>query len=78
DISLQRPGIMPVVRLAEGAQRTMRVIRRGIVASLAYNLVAVGLAVAGLIHPIVAAGLMPLSSLTVLTIATRSRTFGKE
>ena len=44
------------------------------------TLVLIGLAIAilGLINALTAAVLMPLSSLTVLTIALRARTFGDE
>ena len=41
-------------------------IRRNLVFSLLYNLAGVGLAMAGLLDPIGAAILMPLSSLTVI------------
>ena len=69
------PAVDAVVELVEGARRTVRTIQRGVVFSLAYNVFAAGLAMAGLIHPLVAAVLMPASSLTVVLIAWRSRTF---
>ncbi|HEX9564831.1 MAG TPA: cation-translocating P-type ATPase, partial [Gemmatimonadaceae bacterium] len=75
DVYLTRPGLSAVVELAESAARTMRVIRRGIAFSLAYNVVGVGLAVFGLISPLIAAVMMPASSLTVLLGAWRGRTF---
>jgi len=59
----------------QGARRTLAVIRRGIAFSLAYNLLGVGLCMAGLVSPLVAAVLMPLSSLTVVTSALKARTF---
>lgn len=77
DIYLTRPGLSAVVALAEGARRTVGVIRRGIAFSLAYNVLGVALAVAGVISPLAAAILMPASSLTVLLIAWRGRTFGE-
>jgi Cu2+-exporting ATPase len=75
DIYLTRPGLAPLVELTDGARRTMNLIRLGIVLSLGYNVVGVGLAVAGMIHPLVAAVMMPASSLTVLMVAWRGRTF---
>jgi Cu2+-exporting ATPase len=75
DVFLTRPGLEPLGRLFAGARRTTRVIRRNFVFSLMYNLVGAGLAVAGFIHPLVAAVLMPLSSLTVITHSYRARTF---
>jgi Cu2+-exporting ATPase len=58
-----------------GARLTLRAIYRGLAFSLAYNAVGVALAMAGLLSPLVAAIMMPLSSLTVVTSAVRSRAF---
>jgi P-type Cu2+ transporter len=76
DVFLDRPGVAPVVLLVEGARRTMRVIKRNMRFSLLYNLTGMSLAVLGLMDPLVAALLMPLSSLTVVASSYRSRTFG--
>jgi Cu2+-exporting ATPase len=78
DIYLTRPGLTQLVDLIDGARRTMRLIRLGIGISLAYNVVGVGLAMFGLINPLVAAVMMPASSLTVLLVAWRGRTFAAE
>jgi len=75
DIFATRAGIAPVVDAAVGARRTLRAIRQGITISLGYNLVGIGLAVAGLLSPLLAAVLMPLSSISVVTLALRTRTF---
>jgi Cu2+-exporting ATPase len=75
DAFLTRPGVAAIVDLLDGAQRTVRVIRRNIWISLFYNLIGSGLAIAGLLHPLVAAILMPLSSLSVVSMSYRSRTF---
>jgi Cu2+-exporting ATPase len=53
----------------------MTVIRRNLAVSLLYNLVGAILAMTGLIGPLIAAVLMPLSSLTVITYSFRARTF---
>lgn len=66
DVYLAEPGLSPLVELVEGARRTMRVIRRNIVFSLIYNVVGASLAISGFISPLVAAILMPLSSVTVV------------
>lgn len=66
DIFLTTPGLAPLVELMQGAGRTMTVIRRNIAFSLAYNVVGSWLAIAGLINPVAAAIMMPLSSLTVV------------
>ncbi|HEY9383724.1 MAG TPA: heavy metal translocating P-type ATPase, partial [Gemmatimonadales bacterium] len=65
-------GLLPLLR---GAERTLKVIRRNIAFSLLYNLVGATLAVAGVITPLIAAILMPMSSLTVVLASWRSRTF---
>jgi cation transport ATPase len=53
----------------------VRVIRRNLAVSLAYNAVGVVLAMTGVLNPLIAAVLMPVSSLTVVSVAWRSRTF---
>jgi Cu2+-exporting ATPase len=78
DVYLTRPGLTQLVDLVEGARRTMGLIRLGIGISLAYNVVGVGLAMFGLINPLVAAVMMPASSLTVLLVAWRGKTFSAE
>jgi Cu2+-exporting ATPase len=78
DVYLRKPDLVAVVDLIEGSRRTVRVIRRTLVASVFYNLVAGGLSVVGVIHPLIAAILMPLSSLTVLAMALKWRTFDRE
>ncbi|MEL6330047.1 MAG: heavy metal translocating P-type ATPase [Planctomycetota bacterium] len=69
DVSIQSGGLAAVSDLLETSRRAMRRIRLCIVFSLGYNVIAAGLAMAGAIHPIAAAVLMPLSSLTVVAIA---------
>jgi Cu2+-exporting ATPase len=75
DVYLTRHGLASLVELTEGARRTMRLIRTGMLLSLGYNAVGVALAVAGWINPLVAAVMMPASSVTVLLVAWRGRTF---
>ncbi|MBI3569174.1 MAG: heavy metal translocating P-type ATPase [Gemmatimonadetes bacterium] len=75
DVFLARAGLAPLLELQTGARRTMRLIRVGIGFSLFYNLVAASLAIAGVMDPLIAAILMPLSSLTVVLAAWHGRTF---
>jgi Cu2+-exporting ATPase len=75
DVYLTTPGLGPLVRLTEGAARTLRVIRRNIAFSLLYNLAGATLAVTGVITPLIAAILMPASSLTVVIASWYSRSF---
>lgn len=75
DAYLTRPGLLPLVELTRGARNTLRQIRFGIILSFGYNLGGVALAMMGLINPLMAAVMMEASSLTVLLIAWRGRTF---
>jgi len=75
DVYLTRPGLTALVELTDGARRTLRVIKRNVAFSLAYNVVGVTLAMSGRLTPLAAALLMPASSLTVVLASWRSRTF---
>ncbi|MCC7388342.1 MAG: heavy metal translocating P-type ATPase [Phycisphaerales bacterium] len=77
DVYMRRHGLMPIVELCRGSRLTLRAIRTGLGASLGYNSIAATIAVLGLINALTAAVLMPLSSLTVLALALRARTFGE-
>jgi len=75
DVYLARPGLRPLDELMTGSERTLRVIRRNVAFSLAYNVVGAVLAIGGWINPLMAAILMPASSLTVVLASWKSRTF---
>ncbi len=77
DVYLNRPGIASIAELVSASTRTMRTIRVNLAASLFYNVLAGGLAVAGVLNPILAAVVMPVSSLTVVALSLRARTFGE-
>ncbi|MFM7052497.1 MAG: HAD-IC family P-type ATPase [Planctomycetota bacterium] len=76
DVCLAARGLRPLERFLNGARSTMRAIRTNLGISIAYNIVGGALAFAGLVNPLVAAVLMPLSGLTVLVIALRMPDFG--
>jgi Cu2+-exporting ATPase len=76
DVYLARPGLSGLVELIASAKRTRRIIRRNLAVSLAYNAIAIALAAAGLINPLVAAVLMPLSSALVLALAVGGQGLG--
>ena len=69
------PGVRPILDAIRGARQTLAAIHRGLAFSLLYNAVGVVLAMTGVLSPLVAAIMMPLSSLTVLTSALHSRAF---
>jgi len=75
DAHLGRPGLGPVVELLEGARRTMWAVRRNLAVSLAYNATTAAFAMAGMISPLAAAIIMPISSLTIVFLSVHARTF---
>ena len=75
DIYLTKPGLAPLVQVVAGAERTMFVIRRNIAFSVVYNAIGASLAMAGMLSPLVAAILMPASSLTVVLASWRGGAF---
>lgn len=75
DVYLNRPGLGTIAELLAGSRRTMRVIHVMFAASIAYNVLAAGLSMFGYINPILAAVIMPASSLTVVALAVRMRSF---
>jgi Cu2+-exporting ATPase len=75
DVFVVRPGVGRLAELLDGARHTMRVVRRNLVFSLGYNVIGVTLAMTGVLNPLLAAILMPLSSLTVILSSYRARTF---
>jgi Cu2+-exporting ATPase len=75
DVFFSQPGIRNLSELWLGAHRTMGVFRRCVLFSLAYNLLAGIGAISGLIGPLEAAVLMPFSSITVILLSTKGRSF---
>ncbi len=78
DVHLAHPGVTEVADLFDGARRTMKVIHRNLGFSLVYNVVFASLALPGLIDPLAAAVLMPISSLTVVLSSALSKTFDRD
>eukprot|EP00752_Nemacystus_decipiens_P013680 g12133.t1 len=66
DVYLAQPGLGGLVRLIATARRSRSVVYQNLALSLAYNAVAIVLAAMGLLTPLLAAVLMPLSSATAM------------
>ncbi|MFM2164691.1 MAG: cation-transporting P-type ATPase [Planctomycetota bacterium] len=75
DVCLAARGLRPLERFVVGARSTMRAIRVNLAVSVLYNAGGGVLAFLGLVNPLVAAILMPLSGLTVLVLALRLPSF---
>ncbi len=75
DITLPGNDLEGAVDARDIARRTYAVIRQNLVWAFAYNVVMIPLAIVGVITPMLAAGAMALSSVTVVTNALRLRRF---
>jgi P-type Cu+ transporter len=74
DIALTRPGLQTLLTSLRLAQHTMSLVRSNFRITLSYNVLAGTLAITGLMNPLLAAILMPLSALSVFTLTQwRSR-----
>jgi Cu2+-exporting ATPase len=70
-----RPDLRLVERLISGSKNSMNIVSRGLLSSLFFNLFGCGLAVFGYVSPLIAALLMPISSLIVVFFAFSQRSF---
>ncbi len=68
DVFLANGSLKGIESVIDLARRTMRIIRRNSIASVSYNVGAVTAAACGWLHPLAAAILMPISSLTVILV----------
>jgi len=73
DIVIMRPDLRLVSDAIALSKKTFKVIRQNLFWAFFYNLIVLPLAIAGLLHPIVAAGAMALSSLSVVGNSLRAR-----
>lgn len=73
DIVLARGSLLGVVEAISLSKATFKKIKQNLFWAFAYNVIAIPLALAGLLHPIVAELAMALSSITVVTNANLLR-----
>jgi Cu2+-exporting ATPase len=74
DFYFVSPGLHAVAQVLRASSLLAHVVRRILLFAIAYNLVAVSLAMGGLMKPWVAAVLMPLSSLMTLAYTAMALT----
>ncbi len=73
DLVLAKGSLMGVVQTINLSKATFRKIKQNLFWAFAYNVIAIPVAVAGLLHPIIAELAMALSSITVVTNANLLR-----
>jgi len=73
DITLTSGDLAGLVRAVRLARGTLRTVRQNLLWAFGYNLVAIPLAVLGLLHPVIAEAAMAASSLTVVGNSLRLR-----
>jgi Cu2+-exporting ATPase len=72
NVYLAEPGLNPILRLFAISDSTAKTMQVNLAVSLAYNITFAALAFFGFINPLVAAILMPISSLTVVALSLRA------
>jgi Cu+-exporting ATPase len=73
DIVVVRGGIFKVVEAIEVSKRTLKKIKQNLFWAFFYNVVAIPLAMAGLIHPLLAELAMLFSSISVVLNSLRTK-----
>jgi Cu+-exporting ATPase len=75
DVALMSGDLLGVPRAYRLSRRTLRNIKQNLFFAFCYNVAAIPLAAAGFLNPMVAAGAMALSSVSVISNALRLKRF---
>lgn len=73
DITLVKGDITKVVKTVNLSKEVMRIIRQNLFWAFCYNLIAIPIAALGMLNPMIAAGAMAMSSVSVVTNSLRLR-----
>ena len=77
-VVLMRPSLDRIPEILNLASKTIRVVRQNLFWAFFYNVIGIALAVTGILNPILAAGAMLLSSLSVVLNSLRLSRFSME
>jgi len=72
DVIIAKGGISKVVDAIKISRRTFSVVKQNLFWAFAYNVIAIPLAMAALLHPVIAEGAMAVSSISVVLNSTRA------